>query len=337
MGGTNTTPAAERSLFLCLQGLGNLILAEPAIAAAEARRPEATVTVLVRRRAYMPLIAAHPAVDEVVALSPATLLALRRRRFDRSYTCFPANDYRFDLITRLAGARQRVGHRYPLRKRLRLPATYTREVPVAVADDVQQNLNLVAAGLDARPPRLAVAPVAAPTPLLGVHPGSSTAHRMALKRWPAGHFRGVIERALGERPDLTVWLFAGPEEGELVASIAAGLGERVVVVTDLPLMEVAQRIAACTCFLANDSGLMHLAVAVGVPTVGLFGPTDPARTAPRGHIALQARGVDCAPCWPLRGVGHRPPCAHAEPLCMVRLTPDQVWSAMAPRLTADVP
>ncbi len=332
MADATPTNRVERILFLCLQGLGNLLLAEPAIAAARARHPEATVTVLVRRRTYMELIAAHPAVNEVVTLSPMTLLALRHRRFGRSYTCFPANDYRFDLITHVVAARRRVGHRYPARKRLRLPGAYTRTVAVAPVDDVQQNLNLVAPNLDARPPRLAVAPVAAPTPLLGIHPGSSTTHRMALKRWPAGHFRGLIERALGERPDLTVWLFAGPEEGELAASIAAGLGERVEVVTHLPLAEVAQHIAACTCFLANDSGLMHLAAAVGVPTVGLFGPTDPARTAPRGHIALQAKGVDCAPCWPLRGVGRRPPCPHAEQLCMIQLTPERVWSALAPLL-----
>lgn len=324
----------DRILFLCLQGLGNLLLAEPAIAAAKARHPEATITVVARHRAYAALLATHPAVAEVVALSPATLLVLRRRRFDRSYTCFPANDYRFDLITRLAGARERVGHGYPVRKRLRLPGAYTRTVAVAPVDDVQQDLNLVAPDLDARPPRLAMAPVAAPGPLLGIHPGSSTAHRMALKRWPAGHFRSVIERALAAVDHLTVWLFAGPGEKELATTIAAGLGGRVEVVTDLPLMEVARRIAVCTCFLANDSGLMHLAAAVGVPTIGLFGPTDPVRTAPRGQIALRARGVSCAPCWPLRGVGRRPACPHAERLCMVQLTPDQVWSAMAPRFTA---
>jgi len=322
----------ERICFLCLQGLGNLLLAEPAIAAAKERDPTTSVTVLVRRQAYAALLAGHPAVDEVVALSPGALLRLRRRGFQRIYTCFPANDWRFECVARALGGGERVGHRYPLRKRLRLPGAYTREVAVAPVDDVQQNLNLVAPDLPARPPYLTVAPAVAPRPLLGIHPGSSTAHRMDLKRWPPGHFRSLVERAVAAVDGLTVWLFAGPGEGELVEGIGAGLGPRVEVVTGLPLVEVARRLAACSCVVANDSGLMHLAAAVGVPTVGLFGPTDPLRTAPRGNLALQAEGVVCAPCWPLRSVGHRPPCPHAERLCMVRLTPEQVWSAVAPLL-----
>jgi len=324
--------AGERLCFLCLQGLGNLLLAEPAIAAAKAEVGAATVTVVVRQRGYAALLSNHPAVDEVVCLAPTTLLALRRRRFQRVYTCFPANDWRFELITWLVGGDERVGHRYLLRKRLHLPGAYTREVWVEGVDDVQQNLNLVGAHLVARPPHLAVEPVAAPRPLLALHPGSSTAHRMALKRWPPGHFRNLIERALAATPDLTVWLFAGPGEVELAEAIGGGLGPRVAVVAGLPLVEVARRLAACTCMVANDSGLMHLAAAVGVPTIGLFGPTDPLRTAPRPGLALQAVGVACAPCWPLHGVGRRPLCPHAERLCMVQLTPERVWAAVAPRL-----
>jgi len=332
MTGATARSGSEATLFLCLQGLGNLLLAEPAIAAAKERNPSAAVTVLVRHQAYAALLSGHPAVDAVVSLSPGALLRLRRHRFDRVYTCFPANDWRFDLITRAVGGRERIGHHYPLRKRLRLPGAYTREVAVAAVDDVQQNLNLIAPNLPARPPHLAVAPAVAPRPLLGIHPGSSTAHHMDLKRWPPGHFRSVVERALATVEGLTVWLFAGAGELELAEEIGEGLGPQIEVVAHLPLVEVARRLAACSCMVANDSGLMHLAAAVGCPTVGLFGPTDPLRTAPRGNLVLQAEGVVCAPCWPLRGVGHRPPCPHAERLCMVQLTPERVWSAVAPLL-----
>ncbi|RMF87516.1 MAG: glycosyltransferase family 9 protein [Nitrospirae bacterium] len=332
MDGVPPAGGSERLLFICLQGLGNLILAEPAVRAARERHPGAAITVLVRRRAYLPLVARFPARVEAALLEPATVARLAARRFHVSYTCFPANDARFDLVTRLLGARERVGHRYPLRKRLRLPGTYTREVAVAPVDDVRQNLALVGEGLAATAPRLRVEPAPGPAPLLGIHPGSSTARRMGLKRWPAGHFRALVGRALEEVAGLTVWLFAGPGEEELAAGIAAGLGPRVEVIAGHPLVEVAELLAACTCVVANDSGLMHLAAAVGTPTVGLFGPTDPARTAPAGGLALQAPGVACAPCWPLLDVGRRPPCPHEERLCLVRLTPDQVWAAVAPRL-----
>jgi heptosyltransferase-2 len=318
-------------LFIALQGLGNVLLVEPALAACRERYSGARITLLVRTRSHGALLADHPAVRDIVPFRRPNLWRLRRRRFDLSYTCFPANDWRFEAVTRLIAAGQRVGHAYPLHRALHVPGAYTQRVPVEAVDDVQQNLNLVGPDLPYRAPHLNVVPVGRNGPVLGVHPGSSHSRLMALKRWPAGHFRAVIDRALATLPELTVWLFAGPEDEAEAAAIAADTEPRLEVVRGVSIVETAQRIAACNAFLSNDSGLMHVAAACGVPTVALFGPTDPRRTAPRDAVIV-SQTVDCAPCWPLEATGHRDPCHLPTPICLTGLNPERVWEAVRPLL-----
>jgi heptosyltransferase-2 len=106
------------------------------------------------------------------------------------------------------------------------------------------------------------------------------------KRYSLGRFAqvAVALSAAGATPVVVV----GPGE-EGVAAALAGSGARVAP-TAWPLEETAALLAACDAAVGNDSGLTHLAAAVGCPTVALFGPTDPARTAPVGSaLAL------CAP------------------------------------------
>ena len=72
----------------------------------------------------------------------------------------------------------------------------------------------------------------------------------------------------------------------------------VVVAGDTTIRQAARLIRECAVFVSNDSGLMHVAAIQDVPTIGLFGPTNPAYHGPcrEGNIALY-RGVECAPCY----------------------------------------
>jgi ADP-heptose:LPS heptosyltransferase len=110
-----------------------------------------------------------------------------------------------------------------------------------------------------------------------------SSHAMPEKRWPVERFGTLGAALLGEgvRPVVVV----GPGEGELGAEVAARAGGRLVPVA-WPLDEVASVLAACNAAVGNDSGLTHLAAAVGCPTLALFGPTEPARTAPIGGATI---------------------------------------------------
>jgi len=112
------------------------------------------------------------------------------------------------------------------------------------------------------------------------------------KRYPIGHFV-TVARALDEEGIAPVVL-VGPGEEDLAARLVSQ-SRALVAPTAWPLHEIAALLAACDAAVGNDSGLTHLAAAVGCPTVALFGPTDPARTAPVGSaVVLDAPGASRA-------------------------------------------
>ncbi|MBI4914523.1 MAG: glycosyltransferase family 9 protein [Acidobacteria bacterium] len=108
-------------------------------------------------------------------------------------------------------------------------------------------------------------------------------HGMPAKRWPAERF-AAVGRAVAAR-GAGVLVVVGPGEEALGQAVAAATGSRLVA-GELTLDEVAALLAACAVAVGNDSGLTHLAAVAGCPTVALFGPTDPARTAPVGGATI---------------------------------------------------
>ncbi|MFN8525230.1 MAG: glycosyltransferase family 9 protein [Chloroflexota bacterium] len=117
-----------------------------------------------------------------------------------------------------------------------------------------------------------------------VAPGSGSRR----KNWPLDRFLEVV-RLLAEREGLPTVLLVGPAEEGMMAALEGGVGAAAVV-SGLPLGVVGALMARAAVFLGNDSGPSHLAGLVGVPSVTLFGPTDPAMWAPRGPRAAVLRG-----------------------------------------------
>lgn len=112
------------------------------------------------------------------------------------------------------------------------------------------------------------------------------------KQYPLEKFAAVAEDLAAARAAVVV--VVGPGEEALALDLAERVGAAVAP-TARPLDEVAALLAACDATVGNDSGLTHLAAAVGCPTVVLFGPTDPARTAPVGAaVVVHAPGPEGA-------------------------------------------
>lgn len=120
-----------------------------------------------------------------------------------------------------------------------------------------------------------------PSPL-AVHPGSGSAR----KNWPLDRFLEVARTTAGRgRRLLFILGEADHEIAGAVRAAAASLGAPVA--DSLDLVELAGVLANCGGYLGNDSGITHIAAALGIPVVTVFGPTDPARWAPRGdHVRL---------------------------------------------------
>jgi heptosyltransferase II len=149
------------------------------------------------------------------------------------------------------------------------------------------------------------------------------------KCWPPERFAQALNQLRHER-DADVVLFGTPTENEVSAAIQAGLTQPALNLTGkTQIAELPALLSRCSVFLGNDSGAMHVAAAVGLPVVAVFGPTDPFGTAPATtRCTIIQEKPYCSPCF-LR----RCPTDHR---CMTAVKPEMV-SAPVLRALAEVP
>lgn len=165
---------------------------------------------------------------------------------------------------------------------------------------------------------------AAAEPWLAVFPGSNAPSR----RWDPARFTELVTRMTTR--GFRVAVFGGPAERELTRTVAGKTGLDLGGRTDLPLL--AAGLAECSLLVTNDSGPMHLAAAVGTPTVSLWGPGDPLSSGPAGdaHRLVRHPELPCVPCvkneCPRSGRGYLLPDAKRE--CMILIGVDDVEAAV---------
>ena len=132
--------------------------------------------------------------------------------------------------------------------------------------------------------------------VIGMHIGSGEEQKF--KRWPLEYFKKLISIILG-KTNVFVLLFGGKEEVELNEQFVKEFGDRIInVAGKFTLRQTASIIRFCDLFVSNDSGLMHVAIAVKNPKViGIFGPTNYKRTMPYGKNGHLIRSnLPCSPC-----------------------------------------
>jgi heptosyltransferase-2 len=141
------------------------------------------------------------------------------------------------------------------------------------------------------------------------------------KRWPASCYAQAAKRLVDE--GFAVWVVGGPGETALAAEIAAG-SDRVRDLTGADLRNAILALAAADVAISNDSGLLHVAAALGTPSIGIFGPTSPWHWAPLNPLAAvieTATSVTCRPC-------HKPTCRYGHHRCMREIPPERVVAAI---------
>jgi heptosyltransferase-2 len=162
-------------------------------------------------------------------------------------------------------------------------------------------------------------------PAVALAPGSVGAS----KRWT--YYAEAARLLAGQ--GLDVWVVGGPGETALAAEIVAAGGPRVRDLTDHAGTDLRSGIvamAAASLAISNDSGLMHVAAALGTPTMGIFGPTSPYHWAPLNGLAATVQTKTVVPCQPC----HRPICAMNDHRCM-RDIPASDVAAIAARVLAE--
>jgi heptosyltransferase-2 len=263
--------------------LGDVVVALPLLRAIRIARPDAELT-LIGRPAFAPLVEKFGVADRYEPLPPRGpgyfLHFWRlRRRYPDAFFLF-TNSLRGNLEAWLTRCPQRFGIVRPRKSRPLL--THSWRVPPDFDEKQNHQLSLWenylhAFGLNQPPDRAPILSTLGSrlsTRLIGLIVGSENSPE---KRWPVEHWRALIAAL----PDQRFVIFGTTGDGPIATAVADGFGPRVenqAGRTDLTAF--AEKLAACDLLITNDTGGMHLANALGVPLIALFGPTNPVRTGP---------------------------------------------------------
>ena len=320
-------------LVIRLSSMGDVILTTPFLRALRRCFPEAEVHFLTKAL-YAGLIASHPAVDVVLPFDASVPLAktgrrLREERYDAVFDLH--KNLRSIPLARMArpGRVFRI-HKATLRRRLlidfKVDLLKNRGDQSAVCIETGAVLGLSDDGgpPDVHPPvefsRKADAALAVFTPpFWGLIPVASSWN----KRWP--HF-AELGRRLTKRFGGTCLVFGGPDDAGFCDSIAAEIGPAISFADRRELIETAALLQRCAVAVGNDTGLTHLATAMGTPTVALFGPTTrQLGYFPRGaHTRVLELEMDCRPCTK-NGLEHCP--RRRDLACLAKITVEDVMEA----------
>jgi lipopolysaccharide heptosyltransferase I len=282
-----------RILVVRLGSLGDLVHTLPAVAAIRRTLPAAEIDWLVdaAHREFLELLPV-PMLSSLIVLRDRTARAwlevraeLRARGYD------VAVDFQGLLksaaLARLSGARRIVGFdRASLRERAAAPF-YTERVDAGEGHHViEKNLRLARAlGAETGPYQFPLAPVSSPAidgvlarchaPLALINPGAAWPN----KRWPPDRFGAVAAHLRGKHGlvPLVLW---GPGERELAVAIQDYSSGAAIVAPATRLRDLVAASRAAGAIVSGDTGPLHIAAAVGVPAVALFGPTSAGRNGP---------------------------------------------------------
>lgn len=334
LGPTDVDLGAVRKVLLVRLNdrLGNLLLVTPALGAVRRALPGARVDLLCLER-YADLLAGSPDLDRVITLRLRWRLPfltvmrlirrLRRERYDLVIDCGRGSSFLGALCVALSRGRFRVASadaRYAAAFNVHVQKQTDYEHKVELLLDLLLGLGIPAVTREVALPlsetdrtggaeswhRLGLPDAG---PVVGVHVGGR-----GPKRWPLERFLALIGSVTTEL-QVPVLLFAGPEERRRLDQARDRIPPATVVAPVLGARRFASVVARCAVFVSGDTGPMHLAAAVGVPTVAIFSTLQSRHYRPRGprHRSLfdergvQPEAVMKAVAEVLVGVAARPP------------------------------
>lgn len=329
----------NKILVIRVDGIGDLLNSTPAISLLRENYASAELTVLASPLNASVLIG-NPDVDRILIFDRAGkhrrirarlqfYRELRRERFQLVVAMQTA--MWTHLVAFLSGAPYRLG-RYQKRFRSILTHAWRGRYQKGETHEVDRNLELVrliSKGEGRRklvyhvlPDEIATAKAQRTSWgieddgfLIGIHPGGSSFD----KRWPEKRYAELADR-LVQQYNATILLLHGPEEAVLTRNIQQAMQSGAIVHAPETIRELGAMLSCCDLVVCNDSGPMHLAAALDVPTVAIFGPTDHVAWHPLSENATIVRRD--MPCWPCS--------AHKCKIgweCTKKLPVEPVWDA----------
>jgi len=336
-------PRDGRVLIIRLSALGDVLFGLETVAALRRERPDVAIDFLVEDR-FAKLLEDHPQIDRVLVYPrrrrlriPGSIIALRRTRYDIAFDLHGIQKSAMHML--FARARHKVGPASPA-SREGAAFAYNLTVPMPTPPPHRAEVGhmlLRAIGLSGTEQPATIATTEAgsdtlanlPRPRVLLHPGTSAF--AAFKRWPSDRF-AELARRLRSR-GVSVVIGYGPGEDDLAApALAAAAGVAAADGGSLGLAGLGGIMRQCQVVVAADTGPLHLAAAVGVRCVAIFGPKDHRRYGPRGHGEIRHEvvfhDVPCRPC-------KRRHCV--TPQCVLGVEVDTVEAAVMRQLESQSP
>jgi predicted lipopolysaccharide heptosyltransferase III len=332
-------PASVRSILVIkLRAIGDVLLSTVVLRNLKEVFPHARLDVLTERPS-LPVVERQPVVDGVIVFDRGRqsgvelILRVRRGRYDLVIDLF--GNPRTALLTRLSGARHRVG--FPFRGRR---YAYTIAVPPRGGSvhntqfnlDALERLGVPIVDRSVRFPLADAERQAAERMVAGAGQGAGPLIALNAgggwytKRWPLEKFAELGDRlvaAYGARIVLP-W---GPGQLPEVEAVRGAMHHDALIPPATTLGELGALLQRMAMVITNDSGPMHIAAAVGTPVLAIFGPTNPALQGPygSGHAVVRNESVPCLGCNLTQCPIHHP--------CMRELSVDTVFRSAEPLLS----
>jgi heptosyltransferase I len=340
----------KKFLFIKVSSLGDVVHALPALRTLRANHPHSYIAWLVEAP-YQDLLYNNPDLDEIIVIRTrrwrknwtlktlgeiwATVSLLRKRRFDVALDL--QGLIKTGLIARLSGARQRLGlNRKNCKEPLNALFTNRRAAFIGPRNHVVDiYLNLIRL-LGDNQQALQTHPLDVPEgtslpvdlffqenpeisakPIAIINPGAG----FPTKLWKLERFAKLADR-VAEELGLSILLGWGPGEKGMAEQIADQMQQKFWIAPKTSIQESIVLFRHAALMISCDSGPLHLAAAMGIPTVSIFGPTDPTRNGPYGpNHQVVVKTLPCSFCW-------KKVCRIQTHDCMQQIEVDEVFETV---------
>jgi lipopolysaccharide heptosyltransferase II len=303
-------------LVIKLRAIGDVVLSTIATKNLRLAFPHARIDFLTEPPSR-DVLEGNPFINEVIVFdkktmsSPKFLFSMRKRKYDLVIDLFC--NPRSAFMTRISGARYRLGYGFRGRR-------YAYNIHVAWRGELHNtefNLDpLRAIGVEIHDRHLYFPlraddedyadTVLSQNNLHSARSASGTGGIVCLnpnggwetKRWPLSHFAQLADELVGRFGATILLIWGGSRERENVEAVRSLMKQSAVILPHMSLKQLGAILKRCALVVSNDSGPMHIAAAVGTPTLGIYGPTNPRAQGPYGEKTawVVKEGLSCLGC-----------------------------------------
>ncbi len=307
-----------------LSGIGDAVMFSPALKVLKKYLPDAEIDMMVMFKAVECIYKRNPAINRIYFIdflnqsafkSFKQVIALRKNRYDVSLNVYPSNRREYNIVNRMLGAKRRIGTKYNHYSSSNFDFL-NNMLALEVKDEhnVVENFELIKL----------IAPNAGENELggydiflkddensfaesyiskneikknklIGFHAGSATFKGHINKRWAVDKFAEIANR-LGKDYGSKILLFG--TEKDINESIRSKAPDYALIPDETNIMQSIALMSKCCLFVSNDAALMHIAAALKIPTVAIFGYTNFCELRPwKTKNIIVRKELDCSPCF----------------------------------------